>query len=302
MIVSLFSTVTMSSRAVRVTRSTCSVGSTKTRSATRTITPRDEASVAGTMSSKFAPRPGVDFTWTEPPSCSTFSCTMASPMPRPETSVTIGLVETPDSKTSDTSPCSSSDSSCSCERTPLFTATLRSALASMPPPSSLIAMLSLLPSTRVTSMRTAPRTGLPRLARMSGVSMPCPTQLRRMWTIGSFIVSSTWRSISMSPPVTVRSTALPSARARSRIILGNEADSDENGSITSVLTSSSRSPTSGPRERMSFSLLNVSRPMRVARSATKAAFQSMYSSSESVPRRLASASSPSSGGSASHTS
>ena len=50
------------------------------------------------MSRKVVPIPSLLSTETDPPTFSTFSRTMASPRPRPETSVIIGLVETPDLK------------------------------------------------------------------------------------------------------------------------------------------------------------------------------------------------------------
>ena len=61
--------------------------------------------------------------------------------------------------------------------------------------------------------------------------MPCATELRRMWTIGSLIPSRITRSSSVSAPVTTSSTSVPLAAAMSRTARGNVPVIDASGSV-----------------------------------------------------------------------
>ena len=65
--------------------------------------------------------------------------------------------------------------------------------------------------------RMTPRGGLPVSRRSAGVSMPWSAALRSRCVNGSLISSSTWRSSSVSAPVSTSSISLPSSVARSRV-------------------------------------------------------------------------------------
>ena len=95
-IVSWPAALRISSCATRRMRAIFAVGMTKVWPPAVTSTPLNVASVTGSTMRKVVPAPRTDSRATVPPSRSTFSRTMAMPRPRPEISVMMALVETPD--------------------------------------------------------------------------------------------------------------------------------------------------------------------------------------------------------------
>ena len=118
------------------------------------------------------PAPGVEVTVIVPPSFSTFSRTIARPSPRPDKSVMIGLVDSPEWKMSPVTSASAKRAASPAAMSPRRTAAFPTLRASIPAPSSATVSSTRFPSTGFTVIVTDPRLGLPSSRRASGFSMP----------------------------------------------------------------------------------------------------------------------------------
>ena len=112
---------------------------------TRTSSDMAVESVSGTESVNRVHRPGSDSTCTSPLSSCRLDQTTFMPMPRPETSVMIWLVEKPWRKISSSASRSESRAASSGATSRLLTAMARIACGSMPLPSSLTSIRTLAP-------------------------------------------------------------------------------------------------------------------------------------------------------------
>ena len=148
------------------------------RRADSTSTPRNVANVSGSVMRMVVPEPRRLSIATRPPSFSAFSRTIASPKPRPDTRVIMGLVDTSVSKTSASAAASPSLSAALGATIPRLTAAALTLSISMPAPSSLTEISTCVLFTGDTVSVISARGGLPARRRCSGVSMPWSMQLR----------------------------------------------------------------------------------------------------------------------------
>ena len=142
---------------------------------------------------------------------------------------------------------------------PFSTAFLRILLASIPLPSSVTMMTTLLPSWRAISP-TSPVRGLPLASRSSGCSTPWSRELRRRCIIGSPISSITVRSSSVSSPSMVRLISLFNSLDTSRTIRGKRLNTALTGTMRTFMTMFCRSVVT----RSICSSVSVSSPRRCA--------------------------------------
>ena len=250
-IVSRSSARRISVRATRRMRSILAVGTTKVWPPALTSTPLKVASVTGSTMRNAVPAPRPVSMATVPPSRSTLSRTMAMPRPRPEISVMMALVETPDVKMSASAAAPSSARAWSVETALVRTAEAFTFSTSMPAPSSATRISTLPPSSGVTASRSWPAAGLCAARRAAGASRPWSMALRTRCRSGSFISCRMRLSISTSRPSRCSAMSLSCARARSRTSFGKTSSSVEKGSITRRLASARRSSMSVPAVRSS---------------------------------------------------
>ena len=125
------------------------------------------ASVSGSLTCTVVPAPISVSTVTLPPIRSMFVLTTSMPTPRPLTSVTFSAVEKPGRKISPRASRSFIVRACSGESSPRATAFCLSLAASMPPPSSLMEILTL-PAWWKARSTTVALAGLPAACRCCG--------------------------------------------------------------------------------------------------------------------------------------
>ena len=200
------------------------------------------ARVSGSRAVNLEPLPGVLSTSTNPLMASILDLTMSIPTPRPETSVACDLVDAPARKIRSTASSSDRRDAASSLRMPFSTKAFLIFSGTMPPPSSSTVKTMWPCSWRAESL-TIPVSGLPAATRSSLDSIPWSSAFRSMWTNGSRIFSITVLSISVSPPVTWKSSDLSSVLARSRIIRGNDEKTVPIGSMRTCIKSSCKSLT-----------------------------------------------------------
>ena len=130
--------------------------------------------------------------------------------------------------------------------TPRSFATSRTRARSMPPPSSLISMITR-SACRAARIRICAVGGLPRAARSPGLSMPWSSALRTMCSNGSNSISTMALSASVSSPSISGVTGLPRFSDISRTTRGNLCNTARSGSTRIPRTDSCNSARSRSR-------------------------------------------------------
>ena len=203
------------------------------------------ASVSGRRMMNVDPSPSFVSTSIDPLSASIRVRTMSMPTPRPEMFEICFAVLNPGCQMKSVSSRGLREAACSAETSPRATARSRIFSTSIPPPSSLIEMMTLLPRCEADS-RTVAISGLPRRSRTSAGSIPWSMALRTRCTSGSPSSSIIRLSSSVFSPAIWRVTLLPSSLAMSRTDRLNRFKSGPTGTIRVLRT---------PRCRLSATLV-----------------------------------------------
>ena len=186
------------------------------------------ASVSGRRMVNTEPSPALVSMCSAPPRRLISVATTSMPTPRPACWVMAPAVEKPGSRISCIA--SSSLRVWPAPIMPSACALSRMARRFMPPPSSVRRTMTSAPS-RCSSSRMRPVSGLPRLTRSSGFSMPCTTALRSMCSNGGSMRSSTCRSSSPEAPSTLSSARLPVSAAAWRTMRARRCTWRWNGTM-----------------------------------------------------------------------
>ena len=192
------------------------------------------------------PLPMCDSSSTWPPARSTWVRTTSMPTPRPLMLVTFSAVEKPARKTSSVASRSLMRSASAWVMTPRLMATRLTTTGSMPLPSSLISMVTVLPSCIARAV-SLPLAGLPLAMRSSGPSMPWSREFLTMCITGSRIASTSALSSSVVVPSTSTATRLPVCCDRSRTNRGIFSKTRATGCMRVFMICSCRSEVTNER-------------------------------------------------------
>ena len=183
------------------------------------------------------PSPYTDLTSTSPPRASILDLTTSRPTPRPETSVTFSAVEKLGLKRRLIISSSDITAACSSVIVPFSIALFLTFSTSIPLPSSLTSITTLLPSWYA-SRKIEPTSFFPLSRLISALSIPWSAEFLRRCINGSPISSMTVLSNSVSSPDIYSSIGFPSFFVRSLIILGNLLTTLSIGIILTFITDS----------------------------------------------------------------